>query len=237
MRGPELTVPYADLPPGLDELAVGRELADARRGAALEPFRHGGRGRHALSVVPVGHVDAAVRPDDDVVRLIELAVGVARLARAAEAQKLLALRAELVDLVPLGPGRIAAEIRNPDVALSIDGDAMRRDHHTLAEVRQDCAGVTVEFEDRIDDVGIAGGTTAAGARSRADAAALVRPDISVDRIDVDPSRRAPRPPRWQLPPVPGHFRCRVRQPLACDRVRHFRGALRRQCGRAVSRIV
>src|SRR5262249_58318588 len=105
---------------------------------------------------PVGHVYAPIWTDHHVVRLIELPVGVARLACDTEAQKLLALRAELVDLVPLGPGRVPSEIRNPDVALTIDGDAMRRDHHALAEIRQDRPGAAVELEDRIEDVGIAG---------------------------------------------------------------------------------
>ena len=102
VRCPELSVSHAELAPGLDELPVGRELADPRRGAALDALGDGRVGGHPLAVVPVGDVDAAVRPDDDVVGLIELAIGVARLAGDAEAQKLLALRAELVDLMALG---------------------------------------------------------------------------------------------------------------------------------------
>ena len=89
MRNSPCRTPIAS--PRLDELAVGRELADARGGAALDAFGDRRGGRHALGVVAVGHVDAAVGPDDDVVGLIELAIGIARLAGDAEAQELLAL--------------------------------------------------------------------------------------------------------------------------------------------------
>jgi transposase-like protein len=41
----------------------------------------------ALRIVSVGHVDAAVGADDDVVRLVELAVGIAGLPRDAQAQQ------------------------------------------------------------------------------------------------------------------------------------------------------
>ena len=155
-------------------------------------------GRHALRVVAVGHVDAAVGSDDDVVGLIELAVGVARLAGDAEAQELLALRAELVDLVSLGAFLVAGEVGDPDVAVLVDVDAVRRHHHALADVRQHLAGVAIELEDRIDRVVLAIDRTAAGG---AGAAALVAPDVAVLRIDVEAGRRAPLAARGQLAPV------------------------------------
>ena len=107
MRGAELAVAHADGAPRLDELAVGRELADAARRPAREPVGDLLLRDHALRVVAVGDVDAAVRSDDDVVGLVELAVGIARLARDTKAQELLAARAELMDLVPLGAGLVA----------------------------------------------------------------------------------------------------------------------------------
>src|SRR4029077_19220408 len=112
---------HADSTPRLDELPVGRELADARRCAALDALGDGIRGDHALCVVSIGHVDAAVGADDDVVRLVELTVGVAGLARDAKAQQLLTLRAELVDLMPLGAYLVAGEIGYPHVALLVQG--------------------------------------------------------------------------------------------------------------------
>jgi hypothetical protein len=51
----------------------GREFADARRGAAFDALGDRVRGDHALRLVSVGHVDAAVGADDDVIRLVELA--------------------------------------------------------------------------------------------------------------------------------------------------------------------
>jgi hypothetical protein len=186
--------------------------------------------------VAVSDVDAAIGSDHDVVGLIELAVGVPRLARDAQAQKLLALRAELVDLVPLGPGLIAREVGNPDVALSIHVDAMRRHHHTLPEVRQHRAAVAIELEDGIDQVGVAADSAARGPAGRARAAALVGPDVSVDRIDIDARRGTPRPARGELTPIAGYLRCRVRQPLAGDGIADLRGALRQQCVRAIGGV-
>ncbi len=86
----------------------------------LSPSAIAAVGGHALGVVAVGHVDAAVGPDDDVVGLVELAIGVARLAGDAQAQQLLALRAELVDLVSLGARLVAREVGNPHVAVLVD---------------------------------------------------------------------------------------------------------------------
>src|SRR5712691_6447871 len=104
MRRAEFAVAHADPAPRLDEFSIGRELADARRRPALDALGDGVRRDHALRVVSVGHVDAAVRTDDDVVRLVELTIGVARLARDAQAQQLFTLRAELVHLMALGAG-------------------------------------------------------------------------------------------------------------------------------------
>src|SRR6516164_8364300 len=222
----ELAVTHADSTPRLDELPVGRELADARRGTALDALGDGVRGDHALCFVPIGHVDAAVRADDDVVRLVELTVGVAGLARDAQAQKLLTHRAELVDLMPLGACLVAREIGDPHVALHVHGDAVRRDHDALAEVRKHRAGLAIELEDGIERRVVAVDGTTAGSRC---AAALVGPDVAVDGIDVNAGRGAPLAARRQLTPVPGHDRSRVRQSLPGDWIARRRALSVRCC--------
>src|SRR6266403_2444237 len=164
VRRAELAVTHANSTPRLDELPVGRELADARRCAALDALRDGVRGDHALCFVSIGHVDAAVGADDDVVWLVEVTVGVAGLARDTQAQQLLTLRAELVDLVPLGACLVAREIGDPHVALLVHGDAVRRDHDALAEVREHRAGLPIELEDGIERGVVAVDGTTAGSR-------------------------------------------------------------------------
>src|SRR3984893_9582707 len=207
MRRAELAVTHADSAPRLDELPVGGGLADARRGAALDALGDRVRSDHALRIVSVGHVDAAVGADDNVVRLVELTVGVAGPARDAQAEQLLTLRAELVDLMPLGACLVAREIGDPHVALLVQGDAVRRDHDALTEVREHRAGLPIELEDGIERcVVTVDGTTAGSSR----AAALIGPDVAVDGIDVDAGRGAPLAARRQLTPGPGHDRSRVR---------------------------
>src|SRR5206468_285036 len=141
MRRAELAVAHADPAPRLDEFSIGRELADARRRAALDALSDRVRGRHGLRVVSVAHVDAAIGSDNDVVRLVELTVGVAGFSSDAQAEQLLALRAELVHLVALGAVLVAREIGDPDVALLVHRDAVWRHHHALAEVGEHGAGL------------------------------------------------------------------------------------------------
>src|SRR5262249_44792142 len=127
MRRAELAVTYANSAPRLDELPVGREFADARRGAALDALGDRVRGDHALRIMSVGHIDATVGAGDAVVRLVDLAVGVAGFACDSQAHQLLTLRAELMDLMPLGACFVASKIGDPHVALLVHGDAVRRD--------------------------------------------------------------------------------------------------------------
>src|SRR5712691_2359005 len=219
MRRAEFAVAHADPAPRLDEFSIGREFADTRRRPALDALGDGVRGRHALRVVSVGHVDAAVGADDDVVRLVELTVGIAGLARNAQALQLFALRAELVHLMALGARLVAREIGDTHVALLVHRDAVWRHHHTLAEVREHGAGLPIELEDGIHWSVVAVDGTAAG---RARAAALVSPDIAVRGIDVDAGRRAPLPASRKLTPVSGHDWGRVRQSLPSNRIAHRR---------------
>src|SRR5258706_258689 len=226
VRGAELAVTHADSAPRLDELPVGRELADARRGAALDALGDRVHGDHALCFVSIGHVDAAVGADDDVVWLVEVTVGVAGLARDAQAQQLLTLRAELVDLMPLGACLVAREIGDPHVALLVHGDAVRRDHDALAEVRKHRAGLAIEFEDGIERRVVAVDGTTAGSRR---AAALVGPDVAVDGIDVNAGRGAPLASRRQPAHGPGHDQGRVRPTLTGDRIARRRALSVRCC--------
>ena len=163
-----------------------RPVAPDSRPAAIA--RGGG---HALAAVSVRDVDAAVRPGDHVVRLVELVRAGSRLARRAEAHQQLAVRAELVDLMPLGPRLVPREVGHPDVAAGVHVDAVRRDHDAPAEVRQHLPGVAVEFEDGVDGVRVAVDGHARAERSGA--AALVGPDLAVDRVDVDAGRSIPTP--------------------------------------------
>ena len=199
---------HAERAPRLDELAVARELADARRVAALDAFGERRGGGHALPVVAIGHVDAAVGTDHDVVGLVELPVGVTGLAGLAEAHEQLAVGAELVDLVALGAGLVAGEIGDPHVAVAVEADAVRRHHHALADVGEHLARAAIELEHRIDGVVVAIDGPAAG---RARAAAFVGPDVAVLRIDVDAGAGAPLPARGQLAPILGDIWRRVRQ--------------------------
>ncbi len=181
----------------------------------LMPSASAGVGGHALPVVAIGHVDAAVWSDHHVVRLVELPVGVARLAGLAEAHEQLAGGAELVDLVALGAGLVAREIRDPDVAVAVQANAVRRHHHALADVREHLARTAIELEHRIDRVVVAIDGTAA---RRARAAALVGPDVAVLRIDVDAGAGAPLPARGQLSPILGDIWRRVRQPFTGNEI-------------------
>src|SRR4029450_11700729 len=107
-------------------LAGRRELAAAGSGASLEPFTDRLIRGHPLRVVAVRNVDAAVGPDDDVVRLVELTVGVARLARDAETEELLALRTEFVDLVSFRAFLVAGEVGDPHAPLCVHMDTVWR---------------------------------------------------------------------------------------------------------------
>src|ERR687883_153588 len=103
----------------------------------------------------------------------------------------------------LGAVLVAREIGDPDVALLIYRDAVWCHHHALAEVREHGAGLPIELEDGIERSVVAVDRTAAG---RARAATLVRPDVTVRRIDVDAGRRPPLAASRKLAPVPVHDR-------------------------------
>src|SRR5579864_46254 len=214
MRSPEFAVTETDFAPRLNELPVRRELADTRRGSAGDAFRNRFGSDHALRVMAVRDVDAAVGSDHDSIWLVELAVGVAGFARDAQAHQLLTFRTELVHLMAFCAVLVSCKIGDPHVALPVHGDAMWGYHHALSEVREHGAGAAVELEDRIDRGVVAVDRTAA---SRARTAALVGPDVPIRGINVDAGRCTPFAARRELPPVTGHDWGRVRQSLARDR--------------------
>ena len=110
----------------------------------------------------------------------------------------------------LGAFLVAGEVGDPDVAVLVDVDAVRRHHGALADVGEHLAGVAIELENRIDRIVLAVDRPAAGS---AGAAALVAPDVAVLRIDVEAGRSPPLAARGQLAPVLRHIRRRVRQPF------------------------
>src|SRR5207249_581646 len=125
----------------------------------------------------LGHVDLAIRGDEDIVRLEEV-VGLSRSARFPEGHQELAVGSEFVDLVSHGrglwrsrrwgstaPGGIrtasptaaaaapaaarASAVRHPDVAVSIYEDTVRRDQHPRAKALHQRSR-RVELENRIE---------------------------------------------------------------------------------------
>src|SRR5688500_8872234 len=107
----------------------------------------------------------------------------------------------------LGAFFVAGEVGDPDVAVTIHVDPVRRDHHALADRGEQLSGVAIEFEYRINRVVLAIDGAAAGS---ARAAAFVGPDVAVLRIDIDAGGCSPRPAGGQLAPVAGNLRRRIR---------------------------
>ena len=188
-----LAVTYAESAPRLHEFPVARELADARRRAALDALRKERVRGHPLAVMSVGHVDAAVWSDDDIVGLVELAVSIARFAGDAQTQQLLALWTELMNLMTLGACLVAGKVGNPDIALRVDVNAVREHEHACTEAGDQLAGL-IELEDDVVRRGLAGRRVPA----RVGAAALGHPDELAVRRDVDRARRSPRAAFRQL---------------------------------------
>ena len=162
------------LAPGLDERSVRRQLDDAVVSAAA---------------VTVRHVDAAVRPHQDVGGLVEDAVPFARDSGNAQAHQQLPVLAELVYLV--ADTNAAPGVRHPDVVLRVHEDAVGPDEHAGAEALQQVA-VAVEEQDRrhlfLADTGVL-------------AASLRHPDVPAAVLGrEDRARGTPGPVTAQLAP-------------------------------------
>ena len=211
----KLTVIRADLAPLHDVLAVGRVFDDAAGQACRTRIVHLLVCRQVLTAVAVRDEYATVRRNDHVIGLVEMIRAIPGLPGDAEAQKQLARRAELVDLVTFGTLGVPGEVRHPDVALGVRVDAVRRHEDSNPEVGEDLPGVPVELEDGVHRVVIA---VDAGPSGRARSAALVPPDMSVRRVDVEASGGAPLSSLGQGRPARNTRRVRVRESLTRDRV-------------------
>src|SRR5262245_12966789 len=175
MRSVELARPAAALAPGLDVGAILGELEDAIVGARAVSLRN---------------EDVAVGRNVDVSRLIE-GVGGARIAgdaRLAQRHQYLAVLAELDDGLAFAAFR--DRVRDPNVAVTIDVEAVRIVHHAAAEFGLHVA-VGIELHDRIERraTAVLRGT------------AVERPQALTVGIDLDADGRAPGPPRRQLRPI------------------------------------
>ena len=106
-----------DATPLLNEGAIWRKLHDAAGVSARTPFVNRLLGDHALAVVAVGDIDAAVRAYDHVVRLIKMRAITASLTRHPKAHEKFARRAELMYLMPFGALFVTREVGHPYVAL------------------------------------------------------------------------------------------------------------------------
>ena len=164
-----------------------------------------------LPAMPVRDEDVSVGRGDHVAGLIEQAGFDAHSPRPPQGQQHLALGAELDDLVTLV--HRTHRVGDPDVAVRVHVDTVRKDEESRTEAGKDLAGLTVKLEDRIDQ-----GLRAPAGQSHA-AAAVVGPDVPVDRVDVDPGRRAPFAFIGKIDPVGHHLGRRVGQ-VARRRIRN-----------------
>ena len=216
VRRTELSGPEAELAPLLDEGAVGRELEN--------PPGRAGRRVQTLPAVAVGHEDVAIRSDDHVARLVELAGPAAGLTSRTQAEQLLAFRAKLDHLMALGAGFVPLRVSDPDVAVVVDVQPVRQHEQPGPEACQHLAGVAVELQNRVDGwIGLA-----AAFQGNA-AAAVVRPDVTVG-ADVDAGRGPPRSTVGQVGPLRDDLGGRIRQRPHDEVARALRFRDRRHLG-------
>src|SRR5262245_1421923 len=172
--------------PGLDKVAIFRELHHA-----------------VVPAVAVGHEDVAICRDRDPGRRIEGIGTIASNARLAKRHQHLALWTELEYLMsprgalegPRGGLRRHAEhhvvlvcVAGPNVALVIDGEAVRKREDALAEAGQKPAGL-VELQDR--RVAVATDACCRASRHVVEAS-MEHPDIAF-AIDLHPDQLSPLP--------------------------------------------
>ncbi len=179
MRHFELPVFAAVAAPPFDEFAVLRKLHHARVAAS--------------GVVAVGNKDIAIGRECDRVRLVERVRAVARYSGLAERHEHLAIFAELEYLLALAV--LALAVAHPEIAVAVEGKAMRKDEHARAEGLQQFA-VRVEFHDGIER----------RPRTAIHSAPVGDPDVAVAGGE-DRAARAHRPPCGKREPV---LHCAVR---------------------------
>ena len=142
----------------------------------------------------VSDEDVAVGRHDHVRRLIEGVLGSAGNTRLAERHQHFSFSAEFDDDVTLAA--LADLIGDPDVAVTVDRDAVRHREYAGTEALQVFAG-SIEFDHRRHVV----------IRATVAAAALGRPQVTVT-IEVNGADRAPAPAIRQFGPAILHIRIR-----------------------------
>src|SRR5262249_8320204 len=173
MRGIDLTRGAAFLAPGLDEFAGLVEFDDAGIGVAA---------------VSVADENVAIGRDQNRGRSVEGVRTVACRSGLAEREQDLAVRAELEDLVALAV--LALGVGDPDVAVAVDKNSVRKPEHSGPETCHQLAG-GVEFEHRSE---VRAGTGVGPAT-------LGDPDTGAVGIDRDASGGAPGSALRHLRPV------------------------------------
>src|SRR5258708_1567412 len=168
----ELAGTLAGLAPLLDELAGMVELHPPH----LQIRRDKGRDRG----MAVGDENIAVRRRDHIAGRLEMAVIVAALARGAQPHQDLAGWRKLNDLQSLAAVLADGAIGNPDIAVTIDMQAMGEHEQPGADALDRFAGGHVE----LDDGRVVGAVATIGA------AAVDGPDLAM-RATLDPGARTP----------------------------------------------
>ncbi len=96
----------------------------------------------------VGDEDVAIRRGHDVARLLEMIGAAARHAGGSESQQHAPVGAELHDLLAFRPVLAAGGIGDPDVAISIDMQAVREHEESGADAFRGLARRKVEQMNR-----------------------------------------------------------------------------------------
>ena len=157
---------------------------------------------HALAAVPVRYENAAVRCNDDIVRLIEVGAVVARLPSNTEAHQQLAVGTELVHLLALGAVGVGGEVGDPHITFKVRMDSVGCREYARTEIGQHFSRVAVELEYRIHRIRIAVDRPAAS-HTCCGPTALIGPDMAISGIDIDTGRVPPGPPGGQFAPLIG----------------------------------
>ncbi len=143
--------------------------------------------------------------------------------------------------MPLRALGVDREVSYPDVPFGVDMNAVWCNEHTRAEILQDCAGIGIKFEDRINQIGIAGYWRSRTKVPRT--ATLIGYEHAVCRIDINAGGGTPLTPLRQITPIARHYRVWVFKTLSGDDIANYhmfmshRGCSSRHRGGCRSRSV
>src|SRR5262249_22273507 len=143
MRCIELALPLAVLAPGLEQSAVLGILHDAIVGSGA---------------MAVGDVNVAVGRNCDIGGAAQIALVVARHSRLADRHQHLSVRAELDGGAALAVA--GALVGDPDIALAVDGEAVREVDESGAQAGHELAGRIELYDPRHVRLGAVVGTAA-----------------------------------------------------------------------------